>query len=86
MAELRSRRRPRANLPPTGKDEIAGAVPKAFIDDNKTLTMSRAPTFAPAPAVTPAPEAMARYTNEDLQRATQLALNLFVQGQQQAQI
>ena len=46
-----------------------------------TPAVSRAPT--PAPASVPGPPG--RYTDEDLQRATKLALELFVKGQEHGQ-
>ena len=65
-----------------GKDKLAGAP----TEGNSTPAISRAPTpaLAQAPASTPAP-ALAlgppgRYTDKDLQRATKLALKLFVKG------
>ena len=41
--------------------------------------MSRVSTPAPAPPFAPA-EPMTKYTNADLQQATKLALELFIQG------
>ena len=85
MAGPRARRSPRRNPLPAGEDELAGAIPRAPTDDSgtpsHTLAMSRAPTPASAPPPAPA-KLVAKYTNADLQRATKLALESFVQGQQ----
>ena len=72
------------NLLPAGKDELAGAAGGAVTNDNGTSShtpsMSRVSTPVPAPA--PAlVELVAKYTNADLQKATKLALEMFVQGQ-----
>ena len=81
MARPRARWSFRRNPPSAGEDELAGAAPGAPTDDNGTLShtsnMSRVPTLAPALPPAPA-ELMAKYTNADLQRATKLALELFV--------
>ena len=78
----------RQNPLPVGEDELAGATLRAFINNNGTpshiLAVSHISTPAPAPSPTPA-KLVAKYTNSDLQRATKLALHLFVQGQQQVQ-
>ena len=62
----------------------AGGAPT---DDNGTPVpipaVSRAPTPVPAPASVPGPPG--RYTDEDLQRATKLALESFVKGQEHGQ-
>ena len=49
-----------------------------------TPAVSRAPTPAPAPASASGPPG--RYTDEDLQRTTKLALELFVKGQEHGQL
>ena len=49
-----------------------------------TPAVSFAPTLAPAPASVPGP--LGRYTNKDLQRATKLALESFVIGQEDGQL
>ena len=46
--------------------------------------VSRAPTPASATASVPGPPG--RYTDEDLQRTTKLALELFVKGQEHGQL
>ena len=73
---------------PSSEDELAGAAPGALTDDSDTpshtSTVSRVPTPALAPLLAPA-KVVAKYTDADLQQAIQLALKLFVQGQQQAQ-
>ena len=82
MAGPRARRNP---PPPAGEDELAGEAPT---DGSgipvPTPAVSRVPTLAPAgapaPAQIPAPGPPVRYTNEDLQRATKLALESFVRG------
>ena len=88
MAGPRARHSPRWNPPPAGEDELAGAAPRAPTNDNGTPSHTpavlRAPTPAPAPPPAPT-ELVAKYTDADLQRATKLALESFVQGQQQAQ-
>ena len=72
MAEPRTRRN-------------ASGVPT---DDSGTLdatpAISCAPTFASAPASVPGP--LKRYMDEDLQRTTKLALELFVKGQEHGQL
>ena len=78
----------RCNPPFSGKDELAGAP----IEGNSTPAVSRALTPAPAqaPALTPTPASApgppGRYTDEDLQRATKLALESFVKGQEHGQL
>ena len=88
MAGPRTCRSPCRNPPPVSQDELAGAAPGALTNDSGTfsytLAVSRVPTPAPAPPPAPA-KLVAKYTNADLQRATKLALKLFIQGQQQAQ-
>ena len=63
---------------PIGNNELAGAT---STKRNGTLTptfiMSHVPTPAPAPLLA-STKVMAKYTNADLQRATKLALKLFV--------
>ena len=72
--------------PPAGKDELAGDVPGVPIKGSGTHTLTlaafRAPTLAPAPV----PGPLGRYTDENLQRATKLALDSFVRGQEHGQI
>ena len=78
--------RTRCNLLFGGKDKLAGA----FTKGNSTPAVSCAPIPAPAqaPAPTPAPASApglpGRYTDEDLQRPTKLALDSFVKGQEQS--
>ena len=50
----------------------------------KASTPTQAPT--PASASASAPGQLRRYTNKDLQRATKLALKLFVKGQEYGQL
>ena len=76
------------NPPPAGKDELAEAARGAPTNDSGTLShipaVLHVSTPAPAPPLAPG-KLVAKYTNTNLQRATKLALKLFVQGQQQAQ-
>ena len=69
------------NLLPAGEDELAVAATGALTNDNGTFsytpTLSR--VLTPAPALLFAPtKLMAKYTNADLQKATKVALKLFV--------
>ena len=89
MAGPRTRRSPRCNPPPPGgEDKPVGGLPGAPTEDSNTPTpsplVSRAQTSANAPAPTLAPP-RGIYTDEDLQRATKLALESFVLGQTHAQ-
>ena len=68
------------NLPPAGKDELAGGAPsKGSGTSTPTSAAFRAltPALAPASALSPP----GKYTDKDLQRATKLALESFVWGQ-----
>ena len=70
MAGPYSRQNPCWNLPPTGKDEVAGAAARPTLtNDNKTLiytlAVSYVPTPASAPPLTPA-KLVVKYTNADL--------------------
>ena len=88
MAGPRICRSPRCNLPPGGEDKLAGSPPGAPTEGSNTPTpsppVSWAQTPADAPAPTPAPP-RGTYTDADLQRATKLALDSFIQGQAYAQ-
>ena len=80
------------NPPSTGKEELTRNTPGATTKSNGTPTTkgsgtptstpatSRAstPTPASAPASAPIFDPLGRYTDKDLQRATKLALKLFV--------
>ena len=85
MAGLRTRRNPS----PGSKDELAGAP----IEGNSIPAISRTPTSAPAqaldltlaPVLASVPGPPGRYIDEDLQRATKLALKSFVKGQKHGQ-
>ena len=81
-------RSPRRNAPPGGEDEFAGGPPGAPTEGSNTPTLSppisQAQTPADAPAPIPAPS-RGTYTNADPQKATKLALDLFIQGQAHAQ-
>lgn len=63
------------------KDELASAAPT---EGDDTQTPAPAVSCAPTPASNLA-EQVFKYTNNNLQRATKLALELLRQGQQQAQ-
>ena len=71
------------NPPPAGEDELAGTAPRAPTNNSGTLShtlaMSRVPTDALAPPFAPA-KLVAKYIDAELQRATKLALELFVEG------
>ena len=72
---------PCQNSLPAGKDELTGAAPRAPTNDNGTpshITIVSCVT-TPASASTLAPlKLMAKYAAADLQKATKLALKLFV--------
>ena len=74
----------RQNLLFASKDKLAKAAPRAPTNNkyifSHTSTMLCVSTPAPATPFDPA-KLVAKYTNADLQRATKLALKLFVQGQ-----
>lgn len=88
MARLHTRRSPRRNLLASGEDELAGGVLRAASINNSAIPshtpiMSQAPT--PAPTLLPAfAMSVVTYTDKDLQKATRLGLNIFVQRQEQA--
>ena len=84
MAGPRTRRNP----PLGGEDELAGAPTEGNSTPSPSPVVSQAQTPAPAqaPAPTPAPGPPGRYTDEDLQRATKLALESFVKGQEHGQL
>ena len=69
-----------------GKDKLA----RALIKENSTPAVSYAPIPAPAQASAPAPasapDLLERYMNENLQRVTQLTLELLVEGQEYSQL
>ena len=83
MAGPRTRRNP----PPGGKDEFAGAPTESNSTPTPSPVLSRAQTPAqaqnPAPAPAPGPPGM--FTDVDLQRATRLAPESFVKGQEHGQ-
>ena len=72
------------NPPPAGEDELVRATSEAPTNDNGTPSHTSAVSYvstpAPAPPLAPA-KPVAKNTNANLQRATKLALELFVQGQ-----
>ena len=69
------------NPPPAGEDELARAALRAFTHDNGIpsypLTVSRVSTPTLAPPLILA-KFVAKYTDTDLQKATKLALKLFI--------
>ena len=79
MAGLRTCR----NFPPSNKDELAGGAPTNV---SGTLVPTPAVSQAPTLASAFAPGPPGRYTDEDLQRATKLALESFVKGQEHGQL
>ena len=87
MAGSRTCCSPWSNPPPTGKDELAGGAPRAPTKGSGIPTPISAASRAltPAPAPTFAPGLPGLYTDMDLQRATKLALKLFVKGQKHGQ-
>ena len=88
MAGPRIRRNPLLG----GEDELAGAPTKGNSIPAVSCASTPAPAQAPAPISAPAfapasaPSPPERYTDEDLQRATKLALKLFVKGQKHGQL
>lgn len=73
------------NFPSTRKDKLAKNTLRASTKGNGTSTLTFvafwAPTLAPAPAFAPTPTLVlpGLYMDVDLQRATKLALESFVQ-------
>ena len=59
---------------------------KASTNGSGTSELTPAVFHAPTPAFASAPGPPGRYTNEDLQKATKLALELFVKGQKYGQL
>ena len=88
MAGPRTRRNPRRNPHLGGEDELTGSPPGAPTKGSNTPTLFPPVSWVQTPvdtlAPTPAPP-RGMYTNVDLQRATKLALELFIQGQVHAQ-
>lgn len=74
------------NPPLAGKDKLVGKAP---IDDSGIRVISCAPTPAPpqtpAPVFTSAQGLLSRYMDENLQKATKLTLEWFVQGSEHGQ-
>ena len=85
MAGPRTRRN--AGGAPT--DDSGTPEPTPAVSHAPTPAPAQTPVPAQAPAPTPAPASVpgppGRYTDEDLQRATKLALELFVKGQKHGQ-
>ena len=77
-------------LPPAGKGELAGRGPnKSSGTPFPSLAASCVPIPMPAQAseaLAPTPGQPGRYTNEDLQSATKLAVKSFVNGQEYGQL
>ena len=82
----------RCNPPFGGKDELAGApikrnsIPAIFCAPTPAPAQALAPTSAPASASASALGPPGRYTDEDLQRATKLALESFIKDQENGQL
>ena len=73
---------PYQNSPFGGKDNFAGAAPSKG-NDTHTPTSAMLPAYNPTPVLAPnLVKQVFKYTNNDLQRATKLALKSFRQGQQ----
>ena len=85
MARSRVRRSPCFNPPPTGNDELAGGAPGALTNGSGIFTPTTATSCTPTPTPAPVPGPTGMYTDVDLQRATKLALELFVKGQEHGQ-
>ena len=87
MTGPRTCRSPHRNLPPGGKNKLAGGPPEAPTKGSNTptpsLPISQAQTLADVSAPTPTPSG-GIYIDVDLQKAIKLALELFVQGQAHA--
>ena len=64
-------------FPLAGKDKLARKAPT---DDSGILAVFCAPIPTPPQAPTPTLGPTCRYTDEDLQKATKLALESFIQG------
>ena len=70
--------------PPSGdKNELASG---AFTNNSGTPVPTPAVFQAPTPAPASAPGLPERYTDKNLQKATKLALKLFVKGQEHGQL
>ena len=82
MASLCTRRNP----PFSGKDKLVGAltkgnsIPTVFRASTLALVQAPAPTLTSASAPASAPGPLRRYIDKELQRATKLALELFIKG------
>ena len=72
-----------SNLLPTGKDELAKDAPRAPTKSSDIRTRIFAVSRASTPALTPG--SSDRYTDEDLQRATKLALESFAKSHKYGQ-
>ena len=72
------------NLPPANEDKLVRAAPKAaFTNDGgiSSYTFTVLYVFTPAPVLASASvKLLPKYINADLQKATKLALKLFIQG------
>ena len=80
---------PGQNLPPNGKDKLPlTALKPAPTNNSGTFTHIFAMSNVSTPAfalLLASVKSIIQYTNENLYRATKLAIELFVQGQNQAQ-
>ena len=81
MAGPRTSCSPRSNSLPTGKEKLIGGALEAPIEGSNISTATLA--TSPAPAPTSGPPGL--YTDVNLQRATKVALKLFVKGQEHSQ-
>ena len=68
------------NLFSNGKDELAGIALTEGSGISSAMLYTATPTLVLSPTLT---KLVARYSNIDLQKATKLSLNLFIQDQQQ---
>lgn len=79
LANQITRPRTCCNLPPTGKNELAG---EALIKGSGAFTLIpavfRISTPTPIQDLAPAPGQLSRYMDEELQRTTKLALESFI--------
>ena len=83
MAGPRTCRSFRRNPPPGGEDKLAGGLPGAPTKGSNTSTLSPPISWVQTPADTPGPTPAplrGTYTDVDLQKATKLALESFVQS------
>ena len=88
MAGPRTRHSLCRNPPPGNEDELVGGPPGALTKGSNTSTPSPPVSWTQTPVDTPTTipaSSRGMYTDANLQRATKLALELFIQGQAHAQ-